>query len=329
MRRLTLREPWRLELESLEPAPLRAGEVRVAVAATGICASDVHGYAGRSSRRPPGTVMGHEVAGTVIETAAETGPVGVGERVAVNPVVWCGTCEKCTAGHPNLCRSRRLYGCTPALPGGFADQLVVREQNTVSLADELPFEVASLIEPLAVGVHAAGQAQLTAEDSVLVLGGGMIGLAAALAAARVAPVLIAEPDHHRRLAGERLGLSCREPSQIEQGAYSVVLECVGGIGLLDAAVRYSRSRGRIVAVGLADERVELAMSPIVMEERTITGSAVYTDEEFADTANWVSAEHQRLSHLVEERVDLDRLPAAIDRLATGKSRQVRTVLTLE
>jgi 2-desacetyl-2-hydroxyethyl bacteriochlorophyllide A dehydrogenase len=328
VRRLVLRQPWQLELEAVEPSALTEGDVRVAVGATGICASDVHGYAGRSSRRAPGTVMGHEVAGTVVEAGPGAVAPAVGDRVALDPVVWCGSCSLCRAGHTHLCATRRLYGCTPALPGGFAQEIVVRAENVVPLDPRLTFEVASLIEPLAVGVHAASRGELSGDAAALVLGAGMIGLATALAAARsAASVVVAEPDADRRRAAEDLGLAARDPGELESGAYDVVFECVGGIGLLDAAVAHARPRGRVVAVGLADEQVPLSMSPLVMEERTIVGSAVYAHQEFAATAAWAAGEHERLARLVEGRVGLDELAATIDDLANGRARLIRTVLT--
>ena len=327
VRRLTLRAPWELVLESVEAAALAPGEVRVEVHAAGICASDVHGYAGRSTRRQPGTVMGHEVAGTVKEAGDDVRSVAAGDRVAVDPVLWCGACDLCWAGHTHLCTARRLYGCTPALPGGFADEIVVREQNVVPLDPHLPFEVASLIEPLAVGAHAAARAEVAEGETVLVLGAGMIGLATALSATRsAASVVIAEPNEHRRRAAEQLGLDCRRPEELG-GGFSVVFECVGGPGLLDAAVGHARPRGRVIAVGLADEQVPLSMSPFVMEERTIAGSAVYTHEEFVATAAWAAEEQERLAGMVDGRVALDGLAAAIDDLANGRAHEIRTVLT--
>ena len=332
MRRLTLRQPWRLELESVAPRPLNAGELRIAVGATGICASDVHGYAGRSSRREPGTVMGHEVAGTVVEVGPGVSIAASGDRVAVDPVVWCGACHLCQAGLTHLCSTRRLYGCSPLLPGGFAEELVVRAQNVVPLDPRLTFEVASLIEPLTVGVHAAARAELAADDDVLILGSGMIGLATALAAAltdRSLLVVVSEPDDARRRAAAELGLDCREPETLADGSYAVVFECVGGVGLLDAAVAHARPRGRVIAVGLADELVPVSMSPLVMEERTITGSAVYTHDEFVATAAWAAEEHERLARMVEDESISTAWPtrSTISRKANGRVRPVRTVMT--
>ena len=272
--------------------------------------------------------MGHEVAGTVVEVGPGVSIAASGDRVAVDPVVWCGACHLCQAGLTHLCTTRRLYGCSPLLPGGFADELVVRAQNVVPLDPRLTFEVASLIEPLAVGMHAAARAELAADDDVLILGSGMIGLATALAAARIAAsVVVSEPDDARRRAAAELGLDCREPETLADGSYAVVFECVGGVGLLDAAVAHARPRGRVIAVGLADELVPVSMSPLVMEERTITGSAVYTHDEFVATAAWAAEEHERLARMVEGRVDLDGLADAIDDLANGRVRPVRTVMT--
>lgn len=330
MRRLIIDAPERVRLEQAhQPAP-GAGEVLVRVGAAGICGSDVHGYLGVNGRRPAGTVMGHEAAGVVAEAGAGVDRALLGVLVAINPVVSCGACDTCVAGSPNLCRTRRLYGCTPELPGAFAEWVVVVAGNVVRMADGVPVECAALVEPLSVGAHAARVGDTGAGDRVLVIGGGPIGIAAAVAAARRgSDVTVSEPEARRRELLARLDLHAVEPSAVRAEQADVVLECVGFPETLRAALQGARPSGRVVLVGLAEEHPPIDATALVMGERQLIGSAVYTPADFAEVAAWVGETELPLDALVQTQVDLDGLPGAFAGYADGTLRSVKTLLRLD
>src|SRR5580693_7184087 len=121
MRILQYNGPWSLSLESA-PDPVPApGEVLVRSDAVGICGSDVHGYTGESGRRKPGMVMGHEVAGTVVETGANVMSLRSGDRVAIFPLLGCGICRHCLAGMEQICPNKRILGVNAGRWGAMAD----------------------------------------------------------------------------------------------------------------------------------------------------------------------------------------------------------------
>lgn len=289
MRQVTLKGPRRLALEELEPRALGPHEVRLVVAAAGICGSDVHGYAGVNGRRPPGTVMGHEVAGRVVELGAAVEGLRIGAPLALNPVVGCGRCPFCAGGQDNLCADRRLFGCTPDLSGGYAEAMVVPAANAVALSDGADLDLAALVEPLAVGTHAARIAGEPAGD-VLVVGGGAIGLAAALAARRhgAARVMVSEPLRERWALCERLGFQTLDPraGPAARGSFALAFDCVGHGVTVAAALEAVAPQGTVVAVGLAEETIAVPAVPLVVGERVLRGSSAYTAAEFADTAAW-------------------------------------------
>ncbi|MCW2954979.1 MAG: zinc-containing alcohol dehydrogenase, partial [Conexibacter sp.] len=186
------------DVASSEPGP---GEVRVRVHSTGLCTSDVYGYAGVNDRRDavlgPGDVlvMGHESSGHVDAVGAGVAGLALGDPVAIDPVVGCGDCAHCRAGDANLCEERRVHGCTPAAPGGFAELVTVPRGAVHALPDGASLELGALVEPLTVGFHGVRLAAPRMEDRVLVIGGGIIGIGAALAARRRVGdrVLVLEP----------------------------------------------------------------------------------------------------------------------------------------
>ena len=153
-------------------------EVVVAIDSVGICGSDMHAFLGHDERRPAPLILGHEAAGVVTAGAL------AGQRVTINPLVHCGACPACLSGRQNICPDRQIISMPPR-EGAFAQQVAIPQGNVVTVPDHVSLEAASLTEPIACGWHAtrlAGQASAVplAEASVLVLGGGAIGVGAAL-----------------------------------------------------------------------------------------------------------------------------------------------------
>ncbi|GIJ57435.1 zinc-dependent alcohol dehydrogenase [Virgisporangium aurantiacum] len=312
MRALVFRGPSDLVVaDRPDPVP-DAGEVLLRIVATGICGSDLHGYTGENGRRHPGQVMGHE---TVARTA------DTGRLVTVNPVMGCGDCPACAAGTEQLCARRRVIGVDPSVSSAFAELMVAPAANVVPLPDDLPEEYGALVEPLAVGHHAALRGQVGAGDRVLVVGGGPIGQAAALAARRAGATAIAvsEPSASRRALVDRLGFAAVEPGALaDLDPVTVVLDAVGSTASLRDGLAASTLGARIVLVGMNAPQVSLSAYEISTQERSIVGSFCYTSREFADTAAWVASRPPGLESLVDDQVPFDEAPRAFARLASGE-----------
>ncbi len=333
MRQLVFHGPRRLSVEEAEVPEARPGEVRVAVHSVGVCGSDVHGYAGVNARRSPGMVMGHEAVGTVDEVGEGVSGLERGQPVAINPIVSCGACAHCRSGDDNLCESRRIYGCVPGLPGAYAERIVVRGANAVPFEGAAPLEWGALVEPLSVGAHAARIAGIVAGEEALVVGGGPIGLATALATQwrGASRVVVSEPQQHRREIAERLGFETLDPTAEEtpRSAFPLAFECVGHSVTLAAALHAVPPRGRVVFVGLAEETIELPATPLMVGERTITGSSAYSSKDFRDTALWASRRSVDLAPLIEDRVRLDDLPDVFEGYVDGSRDALKTLLRFD
>ncbi|MFH2129213.1 MAG: alcohol dehydrogenase catalytic domain-containing protein, partial [bacterium] len=161
-----------------EPDPVPGpGEVLVNMEATGICGSDMHAYHGHDARRVPPLILGHEIVGTIVD-----GP-RAGTRVVINPLITCNHCEYCDSGLSNLCPERELIGMR--LAGAYAEQVVIPARNIIPIPDALDSVRAALSEPVATALHALNLARIQSprplsELKVLIIGGGAIGLLAAL-----------------------------------------------------------------------------------------------------------------------------------------------------
>jgi threonine dehydrogenase-like Zn-dependent dehydrogenase len=339
MRALVFRAPGELAVEELpdpEPGP---GEALLRVTATGICGSDLHGYTGESGRRHPGQVMGHETVGRVVALGPGVAPepgLAPGTVATVNPVIGCRACPRCTAGDEHLCLQRRIIGVDPTFWSAFAELMCVPAANLVGLPETVPEEHGALVEPLAVGYHAAVRGGVGPADRVLVIGGGPIGQACALAARRLGPgqVVVSELSRSRRALVAALGFpvtggadgtvgDTAGPGLAELvrerlgGPATVVLDAVGSSGSLAGALAASAPGARVVLVGMNAPQVTLEAYAVSTYERSILGSFCYSAGEFRETADWVATAPPGLARLIDGRVGLAGAPAAFAGLADG------------
>lgn len=266
------------------PQPM-PGEALVRIAAVGICGSDMHAWHGHDTRRPPPLILGHEATGTVVGGASD------GLRVAINPLVVDPDCPAARSGRPHLSPARQIISMPPR-QGAFAGFVTIPERNLLPVPETLTPAQAALAEPIAVAWHAVriGLKRLGQPDlpSVLVLGGGAIGLCAALAARHMGTgaLLVVETNPARRtLIAARTGLTTVEPSDARGAGpdWDLVIDAVGARATRAAASALVRPGGTIVHVGLLPGDDGLDLRRITLQEITLTGSYCYTPQDFADT----------------------------------------------
>lgn len=314
-------------MERPSPRP-GAGEVLLRVTATGICGSDLHGYTGHNGRRHPGQVMGHETVGRVAAVGAEVTGLRIDQPATINPLIACGDCPQCGDGRPQACGRRRVIGVDPTISAAFAEYVVAPADNVVPLPPEMPEEYGALIEPLAVGYHAAHRGGCGPHRTVLVLGGGPIGQSTVLAcrALGTTRVVVSEPDAARRALCERIGAATVDPTQpgmpervaeLLGGPATLAVDAVGASGSVENALECTAPGSTIVLVGMNAPRLELAAYAVSTGERSLVGSFCYTPEEFRQAATWVGAAPPELDFLIERRVALAEAPAAFAALARG------------
>ena len=329
MRALVYTGPKALEMRDVPDPEPKSGEVIVEVNAVGICGSDMHAYLGHDERRPAPLILGHEAAGVVVE-----GP-GRGRRVTVNPLVACGQCDACISGRANLCPYRQIISMPPR-EGAFARYVAIPERNTVTVPGNVPFAKAALAEPIACGWHAVGLAERTlarplAAARCLVLGGGAIGMGAALVLAGrgACEVWIADTNADRRAAIGKAGdfrvfdpLSGTGP---ETGSADLVVDAVGLAATRSAASAAARPGGVIVHIGLGEATGGLDVRRMTLQEITFIGTYTYTPADFRDTAQAIFDGHLGALDWMEER-DLDDGAAAFGQIDAGQVAAPKVIL---
>lgn len=257
------------------------GEHLIKVEAVGICGSDMHAYLGHDARRPAPLILGHEAAGTIVDGDR------IHDRVTINPLVTCGTCPACKAGRENICPDRQIISMPPR-EGAFAQLVSMPDRNLVVVPVDVPLEKAALAEPIAVSWHASRLAiealHPSMERRALVLGGGAIGLAAALClkAMGCKQVTIAEPNAARRSFLEN---RCAQTATDKpEGQFPIVVDAVGYAATRATASACAQAGGVIVHVGLGEDTGGVDVRRLTLQEISFIGTYTYTARDFRDTA---------------------------------------------
>jgi alcohol dehydrogenase len=252
----------------------------------------MHAYHGHDPRRVPPLILGHELAGEVIE-----GP-GRGRRVTVNPLITCGCCEYCVQGRNNLCANRTMIGMTRA--GGFAELVATAATSVIELPDGMSARAAALTEPAATALHALNTATRSLvrpipESSMLVIGGGAIGLLATLLLRSYGcrHVRLSETNPLRRASAQRAtGCEAFDPASgegVAANSVDCVIDAVGAKATRAMALASVKPGGVVVHVGLADWASEIDMRKLTLAEITLAGVYTYST---ADLRAAASALHE-------------------------------------
>ena len=327
--------PEDLRVESVNEVPVGEHEVRIDVAACGICGTDLHEYTSGPDLTPsvgdshPLTgvslpvQLGHEFSGRISAVGDAVTDFSIGDPVTVNPAIVCNDCRYCAEGRHNLCDSVANYGLSAA-SGGLAEHAVVDATNVVSLPDSVPVDHGALVEPFAVGIHAVRRSELRAGDSVAVFGSGPIGLAIVQAARGVgaADVFVSEPRAPRRAIASEVGATATlDPTATDavaeiqsetNGGVDVAFEAVGIEPTYQAAIKSTKRGGQITCVGISNSEVGLTPNDFVVVERTITGSNGYLSgpraaEEFETAVRYLETGEFDAEAMITGRVALDNV----------------------
>lgn len=326
----------RLEIRDHDIGPLAPDEVRLRVAACGICGSELEAFKNHSPRRTPPLVMGHEFCGTIVETGSDVRDWRVSDRVVSHSIIHCGNCSRCQRGDTHLCPQRHVFGMQR--PGAFAEFVNVPTRCLIPWPDGLPAEAAALAEPLANGIHVTNLTRRLPVATALVIGAGPIGLFCqqALQVLRGARVIVADLCAERLKVARQLG-AVQTINPRDEDVASLVAGATGGDGAdvtvdaVGAAItkRTSldalRAGGMAVWIGLHENEITLDSYAITLPEKLVSGSYAATMDELrlavdlmatgkVDALSWV----QRFA--LEDGVD------AFHRMLAAQGADIKAVL---
>ena len=314
MKAAVLTEPGTIEIKRLD-RPLPADKVAIATSAAGICGTDIHAFGGHNPFLTYPRVMGHEIAGTVAAVGAEVTGVRVGERVVVNPYASCQRCRTCRRGYPNLCPDLAVTGVHT--DGGFAEQAYVSPQQLYRLPSGVDLATAALVEPLSIGAEAVANGDVQADDRVVIIGAGPIGLAClAFTVERGAAALVVDRIPSRLERAQALGAAAvvntltDDPDERIKAftaglGADVVIEAVGAPETIEAGLRWFGPAGRYVLLGLYDGTVELPTFTAMRFGLRLTASRLNRGR-FPECLEYLRT-HPHITSLVTHRIALEDL----------------------
>jgi len=318
--RAVLKAVDRLEIEEAAMPTPGDGELLIKVMASGICGTDVHifhGGQGSADIKFP-MVLGHEYAGIVEQTGPNAGDFKVGDRVCVDPNILCGHCYYCLNALGHFCENLVVSGVT--LDGGFAQYAAVPFRAAYLIADDVPFEAGAMAEPLACCLHGIDMCNIQNGDSVVVMGGGLIGLLMVQLARLqgAARVVLVEPSAQKRAFGAQLGADiCIDPFNEDVKAVlakagvarvNAVIECVGKPSTIELAIDIAGKRSVVMMFGLTepDEMISVKPFEIFRKEIEIKSSFInpYT---IGRAVSLINAKKIDTTSMITEIVPLARL----------------------
>jgi 2-desacetyl-2-hydroxyethyl bacteriochlorophyllide A dehydrogenase len=302
-------------------------DVLIEIAQCGICGTDVHLVLGRIAR--PGTVLGHEWAGTVAAVGDRVDEWAIGDRVVCGPSPGCGECRACRAGRPSVCL-RRPPTDHLDFRGAYARYVVAPADQLLAVPEALSLRDAALTEPTSVAIHAVTLSGATPDDRVLVTGAGPVGLlvTAVLHARGVDDITVSEPSSVRRdraravgaarvvepheLPAPKMGLPVPEP-------YTLVFECSGNAGAAESALDQLDFAGTCVLVGTGHDLPRINHNRLIVLENSIIGAYNYDAGGFAPALELLASGAMPLDALIEPvDISLDDLLPVMRRCAAGE-----------
>ena len=330
MRAAVFAGPGRLSIEDRPEPMVAAGEILVAVEACGICGTDVQ-ILNTPPGHPatPGTILGHEFVGRVVATGdTVAGDIVIGQRVVVDPDPKCGACGPCRAGRPANCQNIVALGIFR--DGGLAAYVSAPFAAVYPIADHVPAELATLVEPLACVINGTGRAGVRPGESVIVFGAGAIGclFTAVVKAAGAGRIIVVEPSATRRAVARQVGADevvtpdefAADRVSLSPDGADVVIDAVGS--LLPAAIEAAAMGGRVVLFGMnANARPAVPQVAITEKGLSILGSYI-SNFTFPAAIRLAERGQLRLGPIISDVLSLDRVVDGIDLLRSGQATKV-------
>ena len=266
------------ELRSIPiPQLEKPDDVILKVKTVGVCGSDLHGYTGQSGRRKPPMIMGHEATADVIALGSGVENLEIGDRVAIQPVQFCGYCSQCMAGNQNICENRSIMGVTA--PGAYAEYVKWSGSSLYKLPETMDYEIGALAEPLCIALHAVGLAHIKPYDTAYIVGAGTIGLLtlAVLRLTGVNCIIVSDTSDERLRVARDIGADVtlnpktqnpREVvNQYTQGrGVDISFEAVGLSITAQQTLEVTRNQGQVIWIGNNQKMIEIYMQAIETRE---------------------------------------------------------------
>ncbi len=340
MKQAVMTSPGTIEFREVpvpEPAP---GELLLRMKRIGVCGSDIHVYHGKHALTPFPVVQGHEVSGIVEKIGPAVRGFKPGERVTLQPQVYCGTCYPCTHGAYHICDHLQVMGFQTT--GAASEFFAVPASKVLKLGPGISLDQGAMVEPLAVAVHALGRSSGVAGKKVLVLGAGPIGNLVAQAAlgSGAAEVLITDLSDYRlqmaRECGVQAGvnpaksdLAAEVARRFGRDKADLILECVGAQATIAQAVSVARKGTDIIVVGVFGEKPVVDLGTVQDRELRLVGTLMYREPDWRRAIQLIGRGKVKLDPLITDHFPFAEYKKAYEHIEAHRDRAVKVMIVVE
>jgi 2-desacetyl-2-hydroxyethyl bacteriochlorophyllide A dehydrogenase len=337
MKTVLLKKPGEIGISEIETTQRLDGQVLIKVRSAGICGSDIGAYKGVNPLVSYPRIIGHEIAGEVVEVGADETEFKVGDRVILEPYVYCGKCYPCSIGHTNCCENLTVRGVH--IEGGMAEYVSHPRHLLHKVPAGIPWHLVPMAEPLVIAMHAVKQAEVKAGQHVVITGAGQIGLLAAQYALVVGAVpIIVDPVDERLALARSLGVmhtinpvsvdAVAEILSITQGRMAeAVIECSGAAPAIRGAVDYVSYAGHIALVGWPKSDIPMPTGLFTKKELTIRGSRNSVGQ-FPESLGLIATGKVNVEALLTKTVSMDETPATVADIAEHPDKYLKVTCVL-
>ena len=314
-------EPWKVQCIDIEkPEPIE-GQALIKVRAAGICGSDIGAFRGTNPLVSFPRIIGHEIVGEVLSIPEDNARgIKAGDRVIVDPYLYCGTCYPCSVGRTNCCTDLKVLGVH--VESGMAEYMTHPADMLWKLPDDMPWDIAPMAEPLTIALHGIHRGELAAGEHVAIIGAGPIGLLAAMAALAYGaePIVIDVVDERLEFARE-LGVRytinsaaqdvVQKVSEYTKGRMAeLVMECSGANAAVRSTLDIVSNAGRITLTGWPKKETPLPTDAITRKEVDIRGARTSANE-FEEAIDLIYTGKVDVRKILTKVVGMDETPGTI------------------
>lgn len=334
MKSVFLKNPNEISIEEISKPVYQEGYAVVRIKSMGICGSDIGAFRGVNPMVSYPRIIGHELAGIVEEIGENAAGLKKGDRVVVDPYLWCGHCYPCSLGRTNCCETLKCLGVHT--DGGMTEYLLHPAHMLVPLSDNIPWELAPLSEPLTISMHGIHRTKLAAGEHIAISGAGAIGLLAALGAIAYGaePILI-DPVEERLEHARTLGVkhticvpkedAVAKIREITGGRMAeVVMEASGANSAIRASLDMASFAGKVVLTGWPKGETSLPTNLITAKELDVLGGR-NSKNEFPEALELIESGRVDVRAVLSKVIHIDEVPDAVRELSEYPDRYLKIV----
>ncbi len=338
MKQQVMIKPGEITFQEVPVPPMGPNQLTLKMEKIGVCGSDIHVWHGKHPYTSYPVTQGHEVSARVVKVGAEVTGFAEGDLVTVMPQVVCGHCYPCTHGMYNDCNDLKVMGFQTT--GMASEYFVVDAAWTLKLPSGMDPSEATLLEPLACGVHAARRFGNPTGKKCVVMGGGTIGnlVGQSLKAMGAEKVLLSEISACRLQKAKDVGLVTVNPlekplrdaifDEFGPDGADVIFECIGNGRTLNEAVEIARKGSTVIVMGVVADPYPINMGFVQDHELSLIGTAMYRKEDWLEAIELVSAGRIRLDALITHHIPFDDYEKAYRLIDQEKDKAMKVIIDL-